>query len=98
MPTPRVNRPPSSTLEVAAAWAVTTGCIRTVGQVTSVVTGSSTVRDRAPIIDHTKGLLPWAFVHGWKWSEMARRVKPASAARRAWRSSWSGVNSSQDRK
>ena len=40
MPTPRVNRPCVITAEVAAAWAITAGWMRTVGQVTAVVTGS----------------------------------------------------------
>lgn len=83
---------------MAAACAVTAGCRRTVGHVTRVVTGRSTVCERAPITDQTNGLLPWASFHGWKWSETASRVKPASAASRAWSSSWAGVNSSQERK
>ncbi|MDH6129039.1 hypothetical protein P3T39_006028 [Kitasatospora sp. GP82] len=51
---------------LAAACAVTAGCSRTVGQVTSVVTGKATACDGAPIIDQTNALLPCASFHGWK--------------------------------
>ncbi|GAB3844320.1 hypothetical protein GCM10029963_20780 [Micromonospora andamanensis] len=64
-PTPRTNRPECSTALVAAAWASTAGWMRTVGQVTAVVTGSRQTWLSAPIIDQTNGLCPWASVHGW---------------------------------
>ena len=41
---------------MAAAWAITAGWVRTVGQVTAVVTGIDITSDNAPITDHTKGL------------------------------------------
>ena len=74
------------------------GWMRNVGQVTAVVTGSDTASDSAPITDQTNGLLPWASFHGWKWSEIHSRSKPASSASRACRTSSPGPNSSQDRK
>lgn len=83
LPTPRTNRPSVCTAAVAAAWAMTAGCTRMVGQVTAVVTGSDTTSDSAPITDHTSGLWPWASFHGWKWSEIQSRVKPACSAIRA---------------
>ena len=43
LPTPNAKRPSSSTAEVAAAWASTAGWMRTVGQVTAVVTCSRSV-------------------------------------------------------
>ena len=46
VPTPSPKRPSSSSALVAAAWATTAGWIRTVGQVTAVVTGSARRRDR----------------------------------------------------
>jgi len=42
------------------------GCVRIVGQVTPVVTGSEVAWERPPITDHTKGELPCSEVHGWK--------------------------------
>ena len=99
MPTPSVKRPsPSSTALVAAAWAMTTGWVRTVGHVTAVVTGRSQTCEMAPIIDHTKGDSPWALVHGWKWSLIHSASKPARSASRACSTSWSGVYSSHERK
>jgi hypothetical protein len=74
------------------------GWIRVVGQVTAVVTGSDTASDNAPITDHTNGLWPWASVHGWKWSEIQSRSKPACSACWACRTSSRGPYSSQDRK
>ena len=56
VPTPKLNRPLVITAAVAAAWAMIAGCIRTVGQVTAVVTGSSHTCEIAPITDHTNGL------------------------------------------
>jgi hypothetical protein len=66
LPTPSAKRPPSSTEDVAAAWAITAGWIRTVGQVTAVVTCMPGVAvASAPITDQTKALSPcWSF-HGW---------------------------------
>ena len=99
MPTPRVKRPsPSSTADVAAACATIAGCVRTVGQVTAVVTGRSHTCATAPIIDHTNGDCPWALFHGWKWSLIQRLSKPARSASRACSRSWSGAYSSQERK
>ena len=60
-----MNLPPSSTAEVAAAWAMTAGWMRVVGQVTAVVTGRSHTCEMAPIIDHTSGLWPCSSFHGW---------------------------------
>jgi hypothetical protein len=40
---------------VAAAWAMTAGWIRNVGQVTAVVTGRSQTCASAPMIDQTNG-------------------------------------------
>jgi hypothetical protein len=65
VPTPSRNRPSSSTALVAAAWAMTAGWIRTVGQVTAVVTGSPHAWLSAPMADHTNGLCPCASTHGW---------------------------------
>jgi len=53
---PSTNLPSSSTALIAAAWAITMGWIRIVGQVTAVVTGNAQTWEIAPIIDHTKGL------------------------------------------
>ena len=50
---------------MAAAWAITAGWIRTIGQVTAVVMGRSQARDTAPITDQTNGLLPCSSFHGW---------------------------------
>jgi hypothetical protein len=52
----------------------------------------------APIIDQTKGDWPCASVHGWKWSLIQSASNPASSARLAWSSSWSGAYSSHERK
>ena len=56
LPMPRMNLPSSITALVAAAWAITTGLIRIVGQVTAVVTGREHAWESAPITDHTNGL------------------------------------------
>jgi len=65
-PTPSENRPSSSTAEVAAAWAMTAGWMRTVGQVTPVVTCMPGVAAAsAPITDQTNGLWPCSSIHGW---------------------------------
>ena len=66
MPTPSLKRPSSSTADVAAAWAMIAGWIRTVGQVTAVVTCMpGTAAASAPITDQTNGLLPCSSFHGW---------------------------------
>ena len=50
---------------VAAAWAMTAGWMRTVGQVTPVVTGRSVASAIAPITDHTNALWPCSSFQGW---------------------------------
>ena len=65
LPTPRVNRPSVSKAEVAAAWAMTAGWIRTSGQVTAVVTGSEVAAEIAPITDQTNPLSPCSSSQGW---------------------------------
>jgi hypothetical protein len=74
------------------------GWIRNVGQVTAVVTDSDVTCDNAPITPHTNGLCPCSSFHGWKWSEIHSRSKPAASARLAWSMSSFGPNCSQDRK
>ncbi len=98
VPTPSVNRPPDSAAVVAVAWAITTGCVRTSGQVTAVVIGSDTASDRAPSTDQTNGLCPCTSSQGWKWSEIHSASNPACSARFAWRTSSFGECSSLDRK
>ena len=98
LPTPSTKRPSSCTAAVAAAWAMIAGWMRTVGQVTPVVMGSDVTCDSAPITPHTNGLWPCASFHGWKWSEIHNRSKPACSARRAWSTRSAGPNCSQDRK
>jgi hypothetical protein len=39
--------------------------MRTVGQVTAVVTGSLVACDSAPMTDQTKALWPCSSFHGW---------------------------------
>ena len=65
LPTPSPKRPSSITELVAAAWATIAGWIRTVGQVTAVVTGRSVTCEIAPMTDHTNGLWPCSSFHGW---------------------------------
>ena len=65
MPTPRVNLPSSCTAAVAAAWAMTAGWMRTIGQVTAVVTGSEQAWESAPMTPQTKALSPCSLFHGW---------------------------------
>lgn len=65
LPTPSRKRPSVITAVVAAAWAITAGCVRTVGQVTAVSTGSDTASESAPSTDQTNGLWPCASFHGW---------------------------------
>ncbi len=98
MPTPRVNRPCVITAEVAAAWAITAGWMRTVGQVTAVVTGSEQTWETAPITDQTNGLWPCSSFQGWKWSLIHNASKPAASAAVAWATRSAGPYSSQDRK
>ena len=74
------------------------GWIRTVGQVTAVVTGSEQACDRAPIMPQTNGLWPCSSFHGWKWSLIQRASKPARSAATACSTSCAGEYSSQDRK
>ena len=64
-PTPNEKRPSCSTAQVATACAITAGWMRTVGQVTAVVTGSEHTCASAPITDHTNGLWPCSESHGW---------------------------------
>ncbi len=65
LPTPSVNRPPVSSEDVAAAWAMIAGWVRSSGQVTAVVTGSEVAAEMAPITDQTKPLSPCSSSHGW---------------------------------
>jgi hypothetical protein len=98
LPTPSVNRPPVSSPEVAAAWAVIAGCTRIVEQVTAVVTGRLVAAEIAPITDQTKLLCPCSSSQGWKWSEIHKPSKPACSASSAWRTSSCGGCSSEARK
>ena len=51
---------------MAEAWAMTAGWMRTVGQVTPVVTVTSLVAPAiAPMTPHTKGECPWRSTQGW---------------------------------
>lgn len=98
VPTPSRNRPPVSAAVVAAACAITTGCVRTRGQVTAVAMGRDVASASAPITDQTNGDCPCSSSQGWKWSEIHRASKPARSAALAWRTSSWGPCSSQDRK
>ena len=95
---PSTNRPSCSRALVAAAWAMIAGWIRTVGQVTAVVTGSDVASASAPITDQTNGLWPCSSFHGWKWSEIHSASKPASLAHLACWTSAFGPCSSDDKK
>jgi hypothetical protein len=54
------------TADVAAAWAITAGWMRIVGQVTPVVTCMpGTACPSAPIIDQTNALWPCSSFQGW---------------------------------
>jgi hypothetical protein len=66
LPTPRQKRPSSRIADVAAACATMPGWIRTVGQVTAVVTFISVAFAIAPIVDHANGLWPCSSFQGWK--------------------------------
>ena len=83
---------------MAAACAMTAGCVRTVGHVTAVVTGSLQTCESAPMTDQTNGLWPCSSFHGWKWSLIHRASNPARSASTACSTSCVGVYSSQDRK
>ena len=51
---------------VAAAWATTAGCTRTIGQVTPTPTRMCSVLAAiAPSTLQTNGLWPCALTHGW---------------------------------
>jgi hypothetical protein len=50
---------------VAAAWAITAGWMRTIGQVTAGRDRQVAGRDSAPITDQTNGLWPCSSFHGW---------------------------------
>ena len=55
-----------------------------IGQVTPTPTCTRSVTVAiAPSRDHTNGLCPCAWIHGWKWSETVRKSKPTASARRA---------------
>ena len=55
--------------------------MRTVGHVTPTPTFRFEVAcDRAPRTDQTNGLCPCSLIHGWKWSEIDTKSKPASSA------------------
>ena len=75
---------------VAAACAMIAGWIRTVGQVTAVVTGSAQTWLIAPITHHTNGLLPCSSFHGWKWSLIHSPSNPARSAAAACSTSSAG--------
>ena len=65
LPSPSAKRPSSSTAEVAAACAMTAGWMRTVGQVTAVVSFICVVAwASAPIVDQTKPLCPCSSFQG----------------------------------
>ena len=99
LPTPKLKRPGSIAALVAVAWASTAGWMRTVGQVTAVVTGIREVTwESAPITDQTNGDSPCSSFQGWKWSEIQSPWNPASSAARAWASNSEGPNSSLARK
>jgi len=50
---------------VAAAWAITAGWIRMIGQLTAVVTGNEVACAMAPMTDQTNGLWPCSSFQGW---------------------------------
>ena len=60
-----LGRPSVSSAEVAAAWAMMAGWMRSVGQVTAVVIGSVVAPETAPMTDQTKLLSPCSSSHGW---------------------------------
>ena len=66
LPTPKRKRPSSIAAEVAVACATTAGWMRSVGQVTAVVSGiRSVTAATAPITFQTNGDWPWASFQGW---------------------------------
>jgi hypothetical protein len=84
VPSPRKKRPGIIAATVAAAWAITTGCVRIIGQVTPVPTRIRSVASAIPpSVAQTNGLSPCEPTQGWKWSEMSACENPASSARRA---------------
>jgi hypothetical protein len=95
LPTPSPKRPGSIAVAVAPAWATIAGWMRIVGQVTPVTTSIRCVTwATPPITAQTNGLFPCRSTQGWKWSEIERKSKPTSSARRANRTSSFGPNSS----
>jgi hypothetical protein len=56
LPTPSTKRPCNWAAAVAAACAMIAGWMRTVGQVSAVVTGSAVACESALMIPHTNGL------------------------------------------
>ena len=83
---------------MAAAWAITAGWMRTVGQVTPVATRCPVEAAMAPMTLQTNGLSPCRLVQGWKWSEMNTDRNPAASAIWAWATRSPGPCSSLDRK
>ena len=61
----KADMPSRAREAVAAAWARMAGWIRTVGQVTPVVTVRLVVAAIPPITVHTNGLWPWLSFQGW---------------------------------
>ena len=98
MPTPSRNRPSSIDEDVAAAWARIAGWMRSIGQVTAVVTSRPVVAAMPPITDHTNGDSPWLSIHGWKWSEIVTVSNPARSAICACSTRARGPFSSEDKK
>ena len=54
----------------------------------------SVSRAIAPITLQTNALCPCLSIHGWKWSEISAKLKPASSAARAFSTSAPGSCSS----
>ena len=96
VPTPNRNRPGIIDATVAVAWAMIAGWIRPIGQVTPVPTSSDVSWASAPSTDHTNGLWPWRSIHGWKWSLIIRKSKPACSASLACAMRSFGLCSSED--
>ncbi|GAA2542018.1 hypothetical protein GCM10010210_10740 [Pseudonocardia hydrocarbonoxydans] len=94
-PTPRVKRSCETRASVAAAWAMTAGWYRIVGQVTPLTSPIRSVRAAiAPNRVQLNGLWPWTSSQGWKWSLISTKSKPTSSARTACRMISSGPNAS----
>jgi hypothetical protein len=97
VPTPSRKRPGISAALVAAACAMIAGWMRIVGHVTPVPSHARSVTCAIPPITlHTKGEFPCRSVHGWKWSEIIRKSKPAASALAAFATSCGGPCSSDD--